>query len=103
RADRGIVLHDAGSAKELRRLNQVCREPTYMTFSPDGTKLATLTVLQEVRLWDVATGQVTILIGEQSEELPHRLNGFNDERLAFSADGKTLAVAVNHPAVRRFD
>jgi RNA polymerase sigma factor (sigma-70 family) len=82
-SDRGILLWDAASGKERRRLRGLARS---LDFSPDGKLLAGVaSYTGELRLWDATTGKPVrrIMLGR-------RLPG---ERVRFSPDGKLLAVA----------
>lgn len=69
-------------------------------FSPDGSRLATWepAFLHElsstIRIWDVSTGreQSSIAVPETTSQLP--LNVLQDRTLAFSPDGRSLALLV---------
>lgn len=58
-----------------------------MAFSPDGSQLASVSKTGNVSLWDPRSGDLLFTIGHDGE-----VGGG-----AFSADGRRLAVTVNHP------
>ena len=67
-----------------------------ITFSPDGTTLATTTASGAIMLWDVATGQdKNLLIGHKLGEPVYCV--------AFSPDGKILASSSRDKTVRIWD
>ena len=92
--DDPIHLWDFGEGKVVHELPFTnCYN---LAFSPDGTKLATIGYLAKegIRLWDPKTGK----------ELPPIENcGYGRRYLAFSPDGKTLAMAGNSHAIRLWD
>lgn len=76
-----IVLWDAATGKLLRTLAVDATQTGCITFSPDGTMLATFGDQKNIHLWDAATG-------ERLRTLPGRVDA-----IAFSPDGRTLAIA----------
>jgi WD40 repeat protein len=60
-----------------------------LAISPDGKTLATFGADDILKLWDLATGQNLSAIGTYSRSTP--------SNLAFSPDGKSVAVAVSYP------
>ncbi len=90
RADhRGIVLHDAGTGKELQVLRS--RLPLYLmgglALSPNGERLAAATAAGTVNVWDVKTGRLI--------QAP-RGRGTYCFSLAYSPDGALLAGNFNN-------
>lgn len=87
-----IVLYEAASGKEIKRLigghdGNVVR----LDFSPDGARLISADQDTKVRLWNVATGkklQITTAFGNESAIT----------QLAFSSDGARFAAAAFGPA-----
>ena len=76
-----VVLYDAATLTELRRLRGHSDLVRSLRFSPDGTMLATGSADHTARVWDVALGAEI-----------HQLTGHTDAVLAvaFSPDGGTL-------------
>jgi RNA polymerase sigma factor (sigma-70 family) len=69
-----------------------------MAFSPDGRSMITADYLRALRLWDLASAKAVRSLREGSAEA--RLNpGAGGDILAFSPDGKTLAVPAPEGAV----
>jgi WD40 repeat protein len=71
-----VKLWDVASREEIRSLPAHTNSIYTVAFSPDGMTLATGSMDQTVKLWDVATGRLreTIIPGEAGEakpSLPH--------------------------------
>ena len=76
-----VRLYDCASLRELRLAGH--RDfVSGLTFSPDGSTLATGSIDGTIRLWDTATGRETA-------SLPGHMQETTD--VAFSPDGRTLA------------
>ena len=58
-----------------------------LAFSPDGTRLASMHVSGAIRVWNLQTRKVLFAVN------PHRIHYYG-ESLAYSADGKSLIIAV---------
>ena len=84
-----LRLFNASTGKLLMDLEDA---PVALAWSPDGGLLASSSQVG-VRLWDVRKGEPT-----QTLPLKYGSNGTEGWRLAFSSDGKTLAV-VGKPVV----
>jgi len=69
-------------------------QSTCLAFSPDGTRLASGGTDGSVRIWDVATG-----VELQRYAIPDAVSA----QVAFSSDGKVLAVHFNDQKVRFLD
>jgi WD40 repeat protein len=80
--------------RELFTLPGHHEEVLRVAFSPDGWLLASLSS-KAVKLWDAATGAEVRTLG--------RVGGLNRYGLAFSPDGRQLAVTTHDPAVILWD
>src|SRR5260370_39964046 len=58
-----------------------------LAFNPDGTRLASMHVSGVIRVWNLQTRKILFAIN------PHRVHSYG-EALAYSADGKSLIIAV---------
>jgi WD40 repeat protein len=88
-----ILIWDAASGNELRRISGQRGGGGNVLFSPDGRVLASMNQNQAVQLWDPATGKELKAIG-----MP---NGVAS--VAFSPDGKTLATASYSGPIHLWD
>ncbi|MER6110195.1 nSTAND1 domain-containing NTPase [Streptomyces hirsutus] len=79
-----VTLLDAATGRTQRTIEPSTRSPLSLAFSPDGHTLATVGSGNGlVKTWDARTGQL---------QDSFRVNG-EVESLAFSSDGRTLAVS----------
>jgi WD40 repeat protein len=93
--DRPVRLWEASTGKPIRQLTGTVDRGTFgVAFSPDGTKLASVSEAGLVRLWDVATGQ---------ELWKRKLGGDRTYSVAFFPDGSTFATAGDDGTVRIWD
>jgi RNA polymerase sigma factor (sigma-70 family) len=96
-----VRLWDAASGAELRELKGHQGAIEQLAFAPDGQLLATAARDRTVRLWDPATGrEVRRLDGKLALAPDVAVGGLTGHQrgvvgLAFSADGRTLAVAAS--------
>jgi WD40 repeat protein len=89
-----LVLYDVASRTEVRSFAGHADYVTWLAFSPDGTRLASGSADNTVKLWDVATGTQLLSLEGHVE----RVNAG-----AFSPDGRTLATADHGEVVRLWD
>jgi eukaryotic-like serine/threonine-protein kinase len=83
--ERTIRVRDARAGVETRTIPGLSDDVQALTFNPDGTRLLSVDLSGNLRLWDFATGRevaATTLTG-----------GLYVRKIRFSRDGKHLAVA----------
>jgi WD40 repeat protein len=92
--DKVVRLWDSKTGKQVRTLSGLRGTAVRsLSFSPDGKILAAGVWDDVVRIWDVASGRQVRQLGKKTEDLCW---------LAFSPDGKTLAVS-SHDTVRLWE
>ncbi len=87
-------IWDASTGKELAVLRGHERSIGVVTFSPDGTRLASASDDRTVRLWDVSTREDLAVLRGHADQV---------YSLAFSSDGARLASASADKTVRLWD
>ncbi len=90
-----LKVWDAATGKELfsnPALNELYTLHS-VRFSPDGQRIATTNM--PPKLWDIVTGQLLLSFGQPTGGIPYDL--------AFSPDGKRLAVGSSDGIARVFD
>jgi WD40 repeat protein len=93
--DQVVKVRDAANALEIRFPHPPRVGITGLALSPDGRRLATASMNQTVRVWDLRTGQETL-----------RLTGGNQEvwsKVAFSPNGRLLAWATDFGVIKVWD
>jgi WD40 repeat protein len=84
-----VHLWDTATGKLVRSLPGPQKAPAeHLAFSPDGRRLATEDMDHAVHVWDLATGALI----RRLDPPPGALNMSCGGRLAFSSDGRLLAV-----------
>lgn len=89
------AIWDVESKQEIHTLERGSQIPASIAFSPDGSILAVALFDQPIKLWDVVSGQVVQMIGEQVED--------RIIRIEFSPDGALLAAGVKGGIIRLWD
>jgi WD40 repeat protein len=91
--DGTIRLWEVGAGREIKRLPPNKNYVAELEFSPDGSSLASFGRFYDdkVRLWDIANGSLRYQFHQDSSRVMR--NSSLGVGLAFSPDGKTLAVA----------
>jgi WD40 repeat protein len=89
------ALHRAVAASRLRlTLAEHSREVSGITFSPDGTRIATSSLDGTIKIWDAESGKVLSTLNPQAGEIYD---------LAYSPDGKRLVTAGEDGSARVWD
>jgi WD40 repeat protein len=89
-----LVLYDTGSGKEVRGFAGHGSAVNWMAFSPDGTRLASGSSDNTVKLWDLASGRELLSLGGHG-------SGVNSG--AFHPNGLDLFSADGEATVRRWN
>jgi RNA polymerase sigma factor (sigma-70 family) len=81
-----VHIHDTAARKELAVLGKYRGNQRFITFSPDGAKLASLADGSQGEVWDLATHKVIVTLPKGE---------FLDSPVAaFSPDGKAIALKI---------
>jgi RNA polymerase sigma factor (sigma-70 family) len=110
----GIQFFEIGKDKEPRAVGQgqgPVRGTGSYCLAADGKMLAMTTGDQNIGIWDVASGKELRHIGEAAPRqagqgllvIAMGTGGSSPVDMAFSPDGKRLAVSLGGPAVRQFE
>jgi uncharacterized protein with WD repeat len=91
----GEGIWDLARMQEMHPLERGTQIPASVAFSPDGSHLALARMDQDIRLWDVTSGQPTSTFAEHEEK--------RTKRMVFSPDGALLAAGVIDGTVRLYD
>ncbi len=101
--DKSICLWDAVTGRLRVKLKGHTESVYALAFSPDGTTLASAATDQTVRLWNVATGKELHRLMVLSPPIGNGLYAPVSLGVAFTADGKALAVAGGDLKFRLLD
>lgn len=98
-----IVLNRQGT-RSLSFFTVPAHEVTLLAFSPDGKTLVSGGYRREIRLWDVAFGEIRLWDVDTSRQIAvMRAPEGSVTVLAFSPDGKTLASASSRGKILIWD
>src|SRR5262249_13204498 len=86
-----VVVWDTDKREELHTLTGHTRPCVSLAFGPDGQQLATASLDQTVKVWDLATGQERLTLKN------------NANVVAFSPDGRRLATGGDDSLVKIWD
>jgi RNA polymerase sigma factor (sigma-70 family) len=113
---RGIVVSDAATGKELRRLGYHRRpdgdgpfdDALAIALSADGESLAVCRMSHTIELWDLASGKCTYPLGKPTEaqlelRCTDNASAYAKPALTFSADGKKLICSLGGETARQFE
>jgi WD40 repeat protein len=91
--DKAIIVYDALTGREIRKMAGHADKVTAVAYSPDGKRLVSGSADKTVQMWDVPTGKVL-----------WKFTG-NDavKSIAFSPDGKTVTVLEGEKKTRNLD
>jgi WD40 repeat protein len=111
RRDGTIRLWDPAASKEVRRLGEASSETfDALTFSPDGKLIVGRSTDQTARIWDVGTGKEMCRLSgleaaraDKKAFLFHQPGDLGTGKMAFSPDGKHIAMATIGGSVRQWE
>jgi Tol biopolymer transport system component len=89
--DNSVRLWDVATGQMTAELAGHKNRVTFLSFSPDGRRLASASQDQTARLWDATAGKLIANLTGHTGDVP---------RVFFSPDGKLLASASNDATVR---
>src|SRR5262249_6606899 len=88
-AGNGARVWEVRTGRLLFTLSGHTKGAHRVVFSPDGSRLATVSFDGSVRVWDAATGKQIVSIQKPS--------GYNSDGLAFSPDGRQIGCSEGGP------
>jgi WD40 repeat protein len=94
-----VVVLDAATGAGLRSFKGHEKQITMVAYAPDGKRLASVSLDNTVRVWDILTGHAvhTLRLGPRSSA------GTTYQGLAFNSDGKRIAAAGGEEAIKVWD